>query len=136
MPGGLGGTYSGNPLACEAAIATWEAMTAQQLPARSARIGRLFEEITRDWSERFPLIGDRRGLGAMRAFELVRDRATKAPAREETARILQHCHDRGLIVISAGTYGNVLRLHLPLVASDEQLREGMAILESAFAATP
>ncbi|MDX2032645.1 MAG: 4-aminobutyrate--2-oxoglutarate transaminase [Blastocatellia bacterium] len=136
MPGGLGGTYSGNPLACEAAIATWEAMTAQQLPARSAQIGRLFEEITRDWSERFPLIGDRRGLGAMRAFELVRDRATKTPAREETARILQHCHDRGLIVISAGTYGNVLRLHLPLVASDEQLREGMAILESAFAATP
>ena len=130
MPGGLGGTYSGNPLACEAALANWELMTSQRLPERAAEIGRLFEEVTRDWAERFPLIGDRRGLGAMRAFELVADRASRAPAREETAKILQFCHARGLIVISAGTYGNVLRLHLPLTASDALIDEGLDILEA------
>jgi 4-aminobutyrate aminotransferase/(S)-3-amino-2-methylpropionate transaminase len=134
MPGGLGGTFSGNPLSCEAALATWKVITGDNLPERATQVGKLFEETTRTWAERFNLIGDVRGIGAMRAFELVRDRATKEPASDETKKILQHCHERGLIIISAGTHGNVVRLHLPPVATDDQLKEGLAVLESAFAA--
>jgi 4-aminobutyrate aminotransferase/(S)-3-amino-2-methylpropionate transaminase len=78
------------------------------------------------------LIGEMRGLGAMRAIELVRDRRTQEPARDETAQLLRSCHERGLVVLSAGTFGNVLRLLMPLVATHEQVREGLAVIESAL----
>ncbi len=134
LPGGLGGTFSGNPVACEAALATWEVLTENNLSQRASQVGQLFEAVTKTWRERFNLIGDIRGVGAMRALELVSDRATKEPAKEATTRILQYCHERGLIIIAAGTFNNVIRLHLPLVASDDQLREGLSLLERAFAA--
>jgi 4-aminobutyrate aminotransferase/(S)-3-amino-2-methylpropionate transaminase len=134
IQGSLGGTFSGNPVACEAALATWETLTKENLPERAMQAGRLFDEVTLTWTGRFSMVGDIRGIGAMRALELVRDRATKEPAKEETAQILRHCHERGLIIISAGTFGNVIRLHLPLVASDAQLREGLSVLESALVA--
>jgi len=134
MQGALGGTFSGNPVACEAALATWETLTKNNLPERAMRAGKLFDEVTKTWAEKFPIIGDVRGVGAMRAIELVRSQASKEPAKEETAKILQHCHERGLIIISAGTFGNVIRLHLPLVANDEQICEGLSVLESALVA--
>jgi 4-aminobutyrate aminotransferase/(S)-3-amino-2-methylpropionate transaminase len=134
IQGSLGGTFSGNPVACEAALATWEALTKDHLPERAMQAGRLFDEVTATWTERFSIIGDMRGIGAMRALELVRDRGTKEAAKEEAAMLLKYCHDRGLIIISAGTLGNVIRLHLPLVASDDQLREGLSIIESALIA--
>jgi 4-aminobutyrate aminotransferase/(S)-3-amino-2-methylpropionate transaminase len=130
--GGLGGTYGGNPLACEAALAVLESYDALGLGERARVIGDLFDSITRAWPDRFPLVGERRGLGAMRALELVRDRVTREPAREETDRVIQGCHARGLIVLPAGTYGNVVRLLVPLVATDDQVREGLAILEAAL----
>jgi len=129
-PGGLGGTFGGNPVACAAAL---EGVDALQLSERSLRIGRLFESITQDWPERFPLIGNIRGLGATRAIELVRERHTKEPAEAETRAILAACHRRGLVLISAGTFGNVIRLLVPLTATDEQIKEGLGVLEDALA---
>ena len=131
-PGGLGGTFGGNPVACAAALEVLNAVDSQGLSERSAQIGRLFISITRDWKDRFPLVGDIRGFGAMQAIELVRDRVTKEPAESETREILAACHRRGLLMISAGTFGNVIRLLVPLVATDNQIEEGLRVLERAL----
>lgn len=130
--GGLGGTYGGNPLACAAALAVIDTYDALQLGDRAMALGRLFRERTHGWPSRFPLIGEIRGLGAMQAIEFVRDRRTKEPAPAETIRLLRACHERGLIVLSAGTSGNVLRLLVPLVITDAQFREGLDVLEAAL----
>lgn len=132
--GGLGGTYGGNPVACAAALATLETIQNERLPERAQHIGQLFERFTATWLDRFPIIGDIRGLGAMRALELVEDRTTKAPAAAKTKAILSHCHQRGLLIIGAGTFGNVIRMLVPLVATDEQITEGLTVLEQALEA--
>lgn len=132
--GGLGGTYGGNPLACEAALAVLETFESQGLGERACRIGQIFERVTRDWHDRFPLIGDIRGLGAMRALELVHDPQTREPAKEETASVIRGCYEHGLIILSAGTYGNVIRVLVPLVATDEQIEEGLEVLEASLSA--
>jgi 4-aminobutyrate aminotransferase / (S)-3-amino-2-methylpropionate transaminase / 5-aminovalerate transaminase len=131
--GGLGGTYSGNPLSCAAALASIETIEQDKLSERAARIGLIFDERSSDWAKRWPLIGEVRGLGAMRAIELVRSAQKREPAKEETEQILRHCYTHGLIMISAGSYGNVLRLLVPLVITDEQLHEGLDILQAAIA---
>ncbi len=130
--GGLGGTYGGNPLACEAALAVLRIYDELGLGDRAHEIGELCVSVTRDWPRRFPLIGDIRGLGAMRAIELVCDRRTQEPARDETAHLLRLCHERGLIILSAGTFGNVVRLLVPLVATAAQVHEGLAVIEVAL----
>jgi 4-aminobutyrate aminotransferase / (S)-3-amino-2-methylpropionate transaminase / 5-aminovalerate transaminase len=132
--GGLGGTYGGNPLACAAALAAIETLEAENLPARAEKLGRRFESRAREWQKRWPLIGDVRGLGAMRALELVRSRDKREPAKEETEEILRHCRERGLILLSAGSYGNVVRLLVPLVITDQQFDEGLDVLEASLAA--
>jgi 4-aminobutyrate aminotransferase / (S)-3-amino-2-methylpropionate transaminase / 5-aminovalerate transaminase len=132
-PGGLGGTFGGNPVACAAALEILRAVDTLHLSDRSRHIGDLFELRTRDWPGRFSLIGEIRGLGAMRAVELVKDRHTKEPAPEETRAVLAACHRRGLIIISAGTFGNVIRMLVPLIATDEQITEGLHVLEEALA---
>jgi 4-aminobutyrate aminotransferase / (S)-3-amino-2-methylpropionate transaminase / 5-aminovalerate transaminase len=131
-PGGLGGTFGGNPVACAAALETLTAVDSDRLSERSEHIGRLFEFHARDWLARFPLLGDIRGIGAMRAIELVRDRGTKEPADLETQRVLAACHRKGLLMISAGTFANVIRLLVPLIATDEQIHEGLNVLEDAL----
>jgi len=130
--GGLGGTFGGNPVSCAAALAAIEIMERENLSARAERLGERFETRAREWKKRWPLIGDVRGLGAMRAMELVRNPESKAPAKEETEQVLQHCYEHGLILISAGTYGNVLRVLVPLVVKDEQFDEGLDVLEAAL----
>ncbi|MGA7853559.1 MAG: 4-aminobutyrate--2-oxoglutarate transaminase [Candidatus Acidiferrales bacterium] len=132
--GALGGTYGGNPLACAAALAAIETIERENLPARAESLGQHFDSRARDWKQRWPLVGDVRGLGAMRALELVRSRKTREPAKEETEEVLRHCRERGLIVLSAGSYGNVLRLLVPLVVTDAQFDEGLDILEASLAA--
>lgn len=132
--GGLGGTYGGNPLACAAALAAIETLEAENLPARAEKLGRRFESRAREWQQRWPLIGDVRGLGAMRALELVRSRDKREPAKEETEEVLRHCRERGVILLSAGSYGNVLRLLVPLVITDEQFDEGLEVLEASLSA--
>jgi 4-aminobutyrate aminotransferase/(S)-3-amino-2-methylpropionate transaminase len=131
--GGLGGTYGGNPLACAAALAAIETLELENLPARAEKLGQRFESRARDWKKRWPLIGDVRGLGAMRAVELVRSRDTREPAKEEAEEVLRHCREHGLILLSAGSYGNVLRLLVPLVITDDQFDEGLDVLESSLA---
>jgi 4-aminobutyrate aminotransferase/(S)-3-amino-2-methylpropionate transaminase len=132
-PGGVGGTYVGNPVACEAALAVLKVFDERRLAERAVRIGEWIDHRAREYASVFPLIGEIRGRGAMRAFELVRNRETREPARRETAEIIRYCWRHGLIVLSAGTRSNVIRLLFPLVITDEQLDEGFSVLEAAFA---
>jgi 4-aminobutyrate aminotransferase/(S)-3-amino-2-methylpropionate transaminase len=136
-PGGLGGTYGGNPLACAAALAVLDAMDRERIPERGRRIGERVTARFRSWAARVPRIGDVRGLGAMVGMELVADPASKAPDKALTVRLLAAALRRGLIVLSSGTYGNVVRVLAPLTIEDEVLDEGLeamgAALEEALA---
>ncbi len=131
-PGGLGGTYAGNPVACAAALAVLDVMRDEHLPERAARIGSLLEERLQGWAAEHPLIGDVRVLGAMAGIELVRDRQTKEPADRETAAVLGAARDRGLILLRAGTHHNVIRTLMPLVIPDDQLEEGLEIVAASL----
>jgi len=132
-PGGLGGTFAGNPLSCAAANAVIDEFEKGDLLRRAEVIGQRFQSRAGKWKQRFELIGDVRGLGAMRALELVKSGETREPAAEETKKITQYCYEHGLITITAGSYGNVIRILVPLVITDEQLDEGLDVLEAAFA---
>ena len=132
MAGSLGGTFGGNPVSCAAALAAIELIEKQQLPQKAEKIGILVRERFEGLWKKCPFVGNVRGAGAMRAIEFVKDRATKEPAKEMVSRIVRLCYERGLIVISAGTYGNVIRTLMPLVISEEQLIEGLDVLEGAI----
>ena len=132
-PGGLGGTFAGNPLSCAAANAVLDIFEQDNLLDRANVIGERFQQRAKQWRERHEIIGDVRGLGAMRAIELVKSRETREPGSEETKRITQYCYEHGLITITAGTYGNVTRVLVPLVITDEQLDEALDVLEHAIA---
>ena len=138
QPGGLGGTYGGNPLSCVAALAVLDAMKEDRLTERAARLGERIRDRFSKWQQRFPQVGDVRGLGAMIAIELVTDRATKAPAKELTGKLQAEALKRGVILLSAGTLGNVIRVLVPLTVEDAVLDEGLDAVEKAFeaAATP
>jgi 4-aminobutyrate aminotransferase/(S)-3-amino-2-methylpropionate transaminase len=97
-------------------------------------MGDRFQTRAREWQCRWPIIGDVRGLGGMQAIELVQSQETKTPATDETKKITQYCYEHGLITITAGSYSNVIRVLVPLVATDAQIDEGLAVLESALAA--
>ena len=135
--GGLGGTYGGNPIACAASLAAIETMRELDLNAAARRIESVMLPALQSLANRDPSIGEARGRGAMLAIELVLpDSAgptgpTPDPAR--TAAVARACHEAGLLVLTCGTYGNVLRFLPPLVISDDQLRRGLEILESALA---
>ncbi|MEV0147593.1 MULTISPECIES: 4-aminobutyrate--2-oxoglutarate transaminase [unclassified Nonomuraea] len=131
-PGGLGGTYGGNPLACEAALGVLETIAEEDLVAKARRIGEIMLSRLRSMQERFGVIGDVRGRGAMVAIELVRP-GTKEPDPAAVAEVVRRCHAEGLLVLTAGTYGNVLRFLPPLVMPEHLLEEGLGILEKAFA---
>jgi 4-aminobutyrate aminotransferase/(S)-3-amino-2-methylpropionate transaminase len=131
--GALGGTFAGNPLSCAAANAVLDLFEHGDLLSRAHSIGERFQKRAEEWKARLEIIGEVRGLGAMRAIELVKSRETRETAPEETKRISQYCYEHGLITITAGTYGNVIRLLVPLVITDVQMDEGLDILESALA---
>jgi 4-aminobutyrate aminotransferase/(S)-3-amino-2-methylpropionate transaminase len=128
--GGLGGTYAGNPLAVAAALAVIETFAQQDLLERAEAIGKRIERRAGRWQERHPLIGDVRRLGAMAAIELVVDRENRRPARDSVVRLVQQAYERGVLLIGAGTYGNVVRFLPPLVISDEELDEGLDVIEA------
>jgi 4-aminobutyrate aminotransferase/(S)-3-amino-2-methylpropionate transaminase len=132
-PGGLGGTFGGNPVALAAAHAVLDQMEQGGLLARAGRIGEALAARAASWRDRFAVIGDIRGLGAMWALELVKDRKSKTPAKDETAAVAKRAYERGLVTITAGTYGNILRTLMPLVISDAQLAEGLDVLEACLA---
>ncbi|MBS1852949.1 MAG: 4-aminobutyrate--2-oxoglutarate transaminase [Acidobacteria bacterium] len=132
-PGGLGGTFAGNPLSCEAAHAVLDIFEHSNLLGRADELGERFQKRAREWQRRWPIIGDIRGLGGMQAIELVKSQESKQPASDETKKITQYCYEHGLITITAGTYGNVIRVLVPLVISDAQMDEAMDVLEAALA---
>jgi 4-aminobutyrate aminotransferase/(S)-3-amino-2-methylpropionate transaminase len=131
--GGLGGTFGGNPVSLAAAHAVLDQLEKGEILALANRIGRVVQERTAPWKKRFKIVGDVRGVGAMWAVELVNDQQTKAPAKDETNAVSKKCTERGLVTITAGTYGNILRTLMPLVISDAELVEGLAVLEGAIA---
>ena len=131
-PGGLGGTYAGNPVACAAGLAVMDVMRDEKLPERAARIGSVVEERMQSWAAEQKLVGDVRVMGAMAGMELVRDRDTKEAADKETARIVAVAREKGLIILRAGTHHNVVRTLMPLTIPDEQLEEGLDMLGAAL----
>lgn len=133
-PGELGGTYSGSPLGCRAALAVLDIIEEEGLNQRGEEIGEIVMNKFRQLYDKFDCIGDVRGLGAMCAMEIVKDRQTKEPDKELTNKIIAEANKRGLLIISAGVYSNVLRLLMPIVITNEQLEEGLKILESAIEA--
>ncbi|MFI0940065.1 4-aminobutyrate--2-oxoglutarate transaminase [Streptomyces sp. NPDC021020] len=132
--GGLGGTYGGNPVACAAALGAIATMKELDLPAKARRIGEVMTPRLRALQEKYPAIGEVRGRGAMIAVELVRP-GTKEPDAALTAAVAKACHAAGLVVLTCGTYGNVLRFLPPLVIGEDLLEEGLGIIEEAFAGT-
>ncbi|MFN0217487.1 MAG: 4-aminobutyrate--2-oxoglutarate transaminase [Hyphomicrobium sp.] len=135
-PGGLGGTYAGNPVACAAAHAVLDVIAEEKLCDRANAIGKIILDRCHEMQARSNLncIGDVRGLGAMCAVELVKDKASGDPAPELTAALLKEASARGLILLSCGTYANVIRFLVPLTASDALVREGMDIFDAALSA--
>jgi 4-aminobutyrate aminotransferase / (S)-3-amino-2-methylpropionate transaminase / 5-aminovalerate transaminase len=134
VPGGLGGTYGGNPIACAAGLAVLDVFEEEKLLERSVKIG---ERITRRVtglarSNRFACIGEVRALGGMIGIELVEDRTTNKPAPALTKRWAETCTRNGLIVLTCGVHGNVVRILVPLTASDEVIDEGLAIMERSL----
>jgi 4-aminobutyrate aminotransferase/(S)-3-amino-2-methylpropionate transaminase len=132
--GGLGGTYGGNPLACAAALAVLDAMEAERIPARAARMGEQIRGRFCQWAARHARIGDVRGLGAMVGMELVVDRSTKEPDKALTGRLIAAALERGVILLSAGTYGNTVRVLAPLTTPDAIVEEGLDAMEQALEA--
>ncbi len=130
--GALGGTFGGNPVACAAALAVIESFERGELTARANELGNRFHKRAKSWQARWGMIGEVRGLGAMQAMELVRSAESREPAEEETKQIIKFCYEHGLLVLSAGSYGNVIRMLMPLSMTNEQLEEGMAVLEKAL----
>jgi 4-aminobutyrate aminotransferase/(S)-3-amino-2-methylpropionate transaminase len=131
--GGLGGTFVGNPLSCAAALAAIETIEKDGLLARSIEIGKKFEARAHGWQKKWELVGEVRGLGGMCAIELVRDARTKEPADTETKELSKYCYEHGLINITAGTFGNVMRILVPLVVTDAQFEEGLDVIEAGLA---
>ena len=132
LPGGLGGTYAGSPLGCAAALAVLDVIESEGLCARAERQGAMLRARLEDMRSRWSCIGEVRGLGAMVAMELVRDRRPDSPDAEITKALVQSAGRRGLVLLSCGIYGNVIRFLAPLTIPDAQLAEGLAILEAAL----
>ena len=130
--GGLGGTYSGNPISCKAALAVLEILFEDGLLQTAEALGKTLLEKFLSLQKNHELIGDVRGKGPMLGLELVKDRVTKEPAVDEAKKLVQLCYDKGLIILSCGNYGNVIRTLMPLVITAEELDKGLSILEESF----
>ena len=131
--GGVGGTYCGNPLACAASHAVLDRFEDPAVLAHACHIGEVLRHRLEAFAKRFPCVGQTRGLGPMRAIELVTDRGTKQPNKAATQAVVQYAYEHGLILMACGTYGNVLRFLVPLTMNDEELNEGLAVVEDALA---
>ncbi len=130
--GGLGGTYGGNPVACAAALGAMESMAADGLIQRAQQIEEMVKGRLGKLAQGTPEIGEVRGRGAMLAIEIVKP-GTKEPDAARTAAVAKKCHAQGVVILTCGTFGNVIRLLPPLVISDELLNEGLEVLAEAFA---
>ena len=132
-PGEIGGTYGGNPLGCSAALAVLDSIDRDDIEAKAKETAAITAGRLDAMAEKFSLIGEHRGLGAMRAIELVKDRKTKEPDPDAAKAIVKRCHEQGLIIITAGIFSNVVRLLMPVNIPKDQLNRGLDILEGAIA---
>jgi len=130
--GGLGGTYGGHPISCQAGLQVFELIEKQNLVAKAKATGEKLKQTLLTMQDKYQIIGDVRGLGCMVAMELVNDRKTKEPAPKASAAVRKKCYENGLIIIGAGVHHNVIRILVPLIISDEELEEGISILEESF----
>lgn len=112
-PAGIGGTHGGNRLACEAALAVFYIFESENLLEKANQLGETLKSTFLKFQKKYDIIGDVRGLGPMTALELVKDHHTKVPAAEATKALVKYCFERGLLILSCGTYGNVLRFLMP-----------------------
>ncbi len=133
---GIGGTFNGNPLSCAAALAVFDQFERGDLLPRARALAESLSGRLRGWKDRFPIIGDVRGLGPMLAMELVKDRTTKTPDMDSAKKVLKLCYERGVVLMTAGTYGNVVRFLPPLVIEPAQLKEGLDVVEGALKELP
>jgi 4-aminobutyrate aminotransferase len=131
--GGLGGTFGGNPISCAAGLVALDQVEDPAFLARSREIGELVTSALTAMQERHALVGDVRGMGPMIGIELVKDRSSKEPASAEAARVVELARERGLMLMGAGIYSNVVRILVPLVVSDEDLQAGLDILDGCLA---
>ena len=129
---GLGGTYGGNPIACAAALGAMETMEEENLVARAKHIGEILGTSLRELAKKYPVIGEVRGRGAMQAIELV-EPGTKNPNTAAMNAVVKYCQSQGVLVLTAGTYSNVVRFLPPLVITDALLKDALSVLDDAFA---
>ena len=127
--GGAGGTYCGNPVSCVTALSALDHFTNGTSLEHAQKLGTILEKRLNTWVRKFEFVGDHRGLGPMRAVELVKDRINKEPYKDAVSKVIKFSYENGVICIGAGTYGNVLRFLIPLTATIEQLEEGLDIVE-------
>jgi 4-aminobutyrate aminotransferase / (S)-3-amino-2-methylpropionate transaminase / 5-aminovalerate transaminase len=130
----IGGTFPGNPVACAAALAVLDVIEEERLVERAEAVGAEIRSRMELWRERYPAVGDVRGLGAMLAIELVRDRDTKEPAAELATEIVEAAAARGLLLLKAGVHGNCIRVLVPLVIADDELAEALGVWDEAVEA--
>jgi 4-aminobutyrate aminotransferase / (S)-3-amino-2-methylpropionate transaminase / 5-aminovalerate transaminase len=130
--GGMGGTYGGNPVSCAASLAVIKAFEEEDILGKAAELGRKMKTGFDELARRFACVGEVRGLGPMLAMEIVKDRATKIPDQELTRKIIGHAHEKGLITMACGNYGNVIRTLAPLVMDEQTLDKGLEIMGQAF----
>ncbi|MFN7685405.1 MAG: 4-aminobutyrate--2-oxoglutarate transaminase [Oligoflexia bacterium] len=132
VEGGVGGTYGGNPVACASALAVIEMFRKGEILSHSRAIGEKLHARLKKWQAEFSIIGDVRGLGAMLGMELVKDRATQEPHREATAALIKYAYEHGVVTLSSGTNGNVVRFLMPLVIEPSDLEAGLNVLEEGL----
>jgi 4-aminobutyrate aminotransferase/(S)-3-amino-2-methylpropionate transaminase len=130
-PGGLGGTYGANPVACRAALAVLDIFEQENLLAKSVALGKKLQARFDKWRSQFEIVGAVRGLGAMLALELVKGPA-REPAADEAKQLANYCLANGLIILVCGSYGNIIRVLTPFVITDEQLEKGLSIMEAGL----
>ena len=129
---GLGGTYGGNPIACAAALGVFETMESEKLVERANHVGKILSDYLKTLQAKYPVIGEVRGRGAMQAIELVKP-GSKDPNPEAMNAIVKYCQSKGVLVLTAGTYGNVVRFLPPIVITDDLLRDALGVVEEALA---
>lgn len=131
-PGEIGGTYGGNPLSCVAACTVMDLMEEENMGQQARHVGDLARKRFEEMKQKYEVVGDVRGLGPMVGLELVKDRVTKEPAVDETKALAKKCHEKGVLVITAGILGNVVRVLMPVVITDEQLNYGLDVIEECL----
>ncbi|HEY7694043.1 MAG TPA: aspartate aminotransferase family protein [Gaiellaceae bacterium] len=131
-PGGLGGTFGGNPVACAAAVAVLDEVATDDFQAKAEALGDRIRARLEEIAERLPAVGEVRGLGPMLALELVEDRDTRRPATELAKRATELAREQGLVLLACGLFSNVLRVLVPIVAEESDVEEGLELLEGAL----